>query len=72
MQHFYIDADGQCYKADKAKSISDMERLNCSEDQLAALPDDGTKVSQFDFEARLRLLSFKDILENQDAEQTEI
>lgn len=53
---FFIDINGFSYKADKPKDPNDMERMNPSPDQLAALPDDGTAISLFDHAEELRLI----------------
>lgn len=48
MLRYFIDPNGKAYKAIKPRSPEDMERLNPSQEQLDALPDDGSGITEIE------------------------
>lgn len=51
----FIHSNGTIYKAEEPKFPDDMERTNASQEQIDALPDDGSAITFTEHEKRINL-----------------
>lgn len=52
----FIDQNGKTYKAETPRDLSDIERLNVSDAQIDALPEDGSTLDIADYAKAIRLM----------------